>query len=252
MGTHLNSEGNLTESQKIQADCLGISHEEYKEILIQRLEELRGGAAPPPDYENTRKVTTVKCNNPVLVVGHGPSFKNDMEGIRRWKHTIVATDACLKDLLDEGIIPDYVVTSEASRQTCYLWGFEFDRIKKHDIKVIHSSITRNDVIEPAQKAGVDIKQFKFVEEVRCSNVGLFALNFCVHELKADKIFMVGMEHNGTEYDESVYRTWATDFWYFVRKWPKQIIVNCSRGGLLYFRDHTLESDLDRVKIVPKK
>lgn len=266
MGTHLNSDGNLTESQKVQADSLWPLyekdkkrkltqvevHEIHKEYILQRLFEKNGGEAPPPDYENTRKVTTVKCNNPVLVVGHGPSFKNDMEGIRRWKHIMVATDACLKDLLEEDIIPDYVVTSEASRQTCYLWGFEFDRIKKHDIKVIHSSITRNDVIEPAQKAGVDIKQFKFVEEVRCSNVGLFALNFCVHELKADKIFMVGMEHNGTEYDESVYRTWATDFWYFVRKWPKQIIVNCSRGGMLYFRDHTLKSDLDRVKIVPKK
>jgi len=30
MGTHLNSEGGLTESQKIQADSLGISHEEIR------------------------------------------------------------------------------------------------------------------------------------------------------------------------------------------------------------------------------
>lgn len=248
MGIHLNSQGELTVSQREQADCLGISHEEYKEILLQRLEELRGGKAPPPDYENTRKVTKVKCNNPVLVIGHGPSFKNDMEGIRNWKYTTVATDACLKDLLENDIIPDYVVTSEASRQTCYLWNFDFPLLAEKGIKVIHSSITRNDVLEPAQKAGVDIRRFDFDEEVRCSNVGLFAINYCIHELKADKVFMVGMEHNGTEYAESTYRVWTTDFWYFVRKWPKQIIINCSRGGILYFRDHTLESNLDVLEI----
>jgi hypothetical protein len=249
MGVHLNSEGWLTESQKEQADALGMPHEEYREILIQRLEEIRGGAAPSPDYENMRKVTKVSCKNPVLVIGHGPSFKNDMEGIRNWKYTRVATDVCLDDLLKEGIIPDYVVTSEASRQTCALWGFDPERLVKNGIKVRHSSITRNDVIEPNKNAGVDIKLFDFEEEVRCSNVGLFALNFCVHELKADKIFMVGMEHNGTEYTDYTYRVWATDFWYFVRKWPKQIIVNCSRGGILYFRDHTLEGELDDLDII---
>jgi len=249
MGTHLNSEGGLTESQKEQADCLGISHNEYKEIIIQRLLELKGGEAPPPDWENTRKVTKVKAKNPILVVGHGPSFKTKLEGIRAWKHTMVATDVCLKDLLDNDIIPDYVVTSEASKATNALWGFEFERLAKHKIKVIHSSIVRNDVIEAANKAGVDISRFYFEEEVRCSNVGLYALNYSIHELKADKVIMVGMEHNGTEYTEYVYRVWATDFWYFVKKWPKQIIINCSEGGILYFRDHTLESTLEDLKIV---
>lgn len=250
MGSMLASDGGLTESQKVQADALGISHEVYREYIIQRLVEIRGGEAPEPNWKETRHVTKVEAKNPILVVGHGPSFKTKLEGIRNWKHTIVATDACLKDLLDANIRPHYVVTSEASKQTCYLYGFEFDRIKKFGIKIIHSSITRPDVIEAAKNAGVDMRRFNFEEEPRCSNVGLFALNFCVHDLKADKIAMVGMEHNGSEYDEYVYKVWTTDFWYFVRKWPKQIIINCSEGGILYFKDHTLESTLDELEIVP--
>jgi len=249
MGSMLNSEGGLTESQKVQADALGISHDKYRDMVIERLVEIRGGEAPEPNWKETRHVTKVKAKNPVLVVGHGPSFKTKLEGIRAWKHILVATDACLKDLLDNDIIPSYVITSEASKQTCYLWDFDMKRIKEHEITVIHSSITRPDVIEQAKNTGVNIRRFNFEEEPRCSNVGLFALNFCVHDLKADKIAMVGMEHNGSEYDEYVYKVWTTDFWYFVRKWPKQIIINCSEGGILYFKDHTLESTLDELEII---
>jgi hypothetical protein len=252
MGTNLNSDGGLTESQKNHADKAGIPRAKYREILLQRIIEVKGGEAPVPDYENTRKVKKVKADNPVLVVGHGPSFFKKMDQIKKWKHTLVATDICLRDLLKHDIIPDYVLTSEASKQTCYMIGFDMNIILKHGIKIRHSSITRNDVIDAANVTRCDICRFAFEEEVRCSNVGLFACNFAVHELKADKLVLVGFEHSGNEYDDYVYRVWNTDFWYFVKKWPKQIVINCSEGGNLYFRDHTLESTLDELEFVPKE
>lgn len=245
MGIHLNKHGGLTVSQKEQAEALGISEAEYKEYLIKRLEELRGGA-PPVDYEKCRKINKLNAKNPVLVVGHGPSFRDYLDDIRNWKYTLVATDVCLEDLINADITPDYVVTSESSRATCPLYRYDVENLKGRNVQVIHSSITRNDVIEKYVNAEIPIRRFDFEEEVRCSNVGLFALNFAVHELKADKIAIVGFEHTGTEYTDYTYRVWQTDFWYFVRKWPKEIIINCSNGGVLYYKDLVLESTLEKL------
>ena len=249
MGIYPKKNGELTESQKYQADQLGITHEEYKKFMIERIVELRGGN--PVFHDEGNKKDDIVAKKPVLIIGHGPSFYKNLENIKSFKGIKVCVDHSLEDCLEHEIYPDYVTTSESSKQTCKLYYFNAERIVDKGITVIHSSITRDEVVKRFNDAGVPIRQFIFPEEPRCSNVGLFSVNFAKDDLKADKIILVGFEHMGNEYNDHVYRTWQTDFFYFMKKWPKETIVNCTDGGALYNKEYIIQTTLDKLKINEK-
>jgi len=151
----------------------------------------------------------------------------------------VAVEVIVNDLLEHGIVPDFVVTLEGSSTSITHMMFDIKLWKPHNRKItlITSSITRHDIIEKiVNGADLSYLKFDFVEEPRCSNVGLFATNFAITWLCADDVVMIGMEHDGTKYPELVYKFWVVDFMYFTKKWPKGIITNCS-GGVLFYEDY---------------
>ena len=250
MGINLNSSGGLTVAQTEQAEAMGISKEEMKQFVIDRLIELRGGKTPDTKRTEEMKRDVVTAKNPVLVVAAGPSYMRNYDGIRNFKGIVVMVDFVFNPLVKKGIIPDYALTLESAGNNVNEKMFLNENIKlcRGKTTIIGSSITRNKVVQHFNKK-IPFRRFLLKEEPRCSNVGLLAINFAWIELKADKIFLIGFEHNGHKYPPHTYQTWQTDFWYFIRKWPKETIVNCSDGGALYYDDYVIDARLDEVKIV---
>jgi len=247
MGAFLNKQGDLTESQKIQADAMGMDRDLFKLQLLERLYELRGGL---PKTNRTSKMvrTTITAKNPVLIVGAGSSYLKNMSNIKNFQGKVIVVDFIFNYVVKHGLIPDYVVTLESTQNQVNEHLFEHGNLKKvkGKTKVICSSITRDKVIEYFKQCGVDFERFIINEEPRCSNVGLLSINYAYDILKADKVVLIGFEHVGQKYPPHTYKIWQCDFWYFIKKWPKELIVNCTDGGALYYEDYVIDADLGDI------
>ena len=249
MGSNLNSSGGLTVSQAEHADQLGMEHEVYKQFVIDRLIEKKGGYTATNRLD-TQKKDKITCKKFCLVIGAGPSYIKEMEQIKKFKGTIVVVDNNFNELSKQGVKADYVVTLESGKPnvTLNMFGYNYLKEQKDSLVVVGSSITRDDILKYILKAGVKYLRFPMEEEPRASNVGIFALNFAYHSLKCDKIILVGFEHTGKREPAHTYLTWQTDFWYFIKKWPKETIVNCTDNGALYHDDYIIDTTLEKLEI----
>ena len=235
----------LNDSQKRHAAKIGIEILEYQQHVSNRLDEMHAATRPKTfrDPKNVR--TKIEAENPVLVVGAGPSYKKNLEKIKNFRGKIVCFEVNFNPIVAYGIIPDYILTLEVFVTPSFLDLVNLETCK-HKTKLIGSASTQPNVIEYARDAGVSSSRWISMEEPRFSNVGTFAINYAKEVLKADKIFIVGFEHDGVEENEKIYEYWKTDFWYFLQKWDKGLIVNCTEGGQLYYGDYILDSTLDSL------
>ena len=193
----------------------------------------------------------MKC----LIIAHGPSWLKELDKAKDFDGIIIACDVCTPETLEAGIIPDYIVTLESAKTNVLGKFFPIEQLTKHkdDIKVIGSPMTRGDIEDIIVSTGMEFERFTFDEASHCSNVGIFAINYARHELKADNVVLLGFDHCGTggvgNVDDMVennhinYRTWQTDFWYFVKKWEPFYVINCTNGGVLYNDDLIRTADL---------
>jgi len=245
MGWNLNKAGGLTVSQTIQADSLSIPHDQYKQYILDRLVGMRGGETPKTVRSEKMRRTTITATNPMLIVAGGPSYQQNIEEIKNFPGKVIIVDVNFNYMLSKGVIPDYVITLESTQTIVNpgLYKPEYLKLCRDKTKVIGSSITREKIVRHITEHGLPFERWIFDEEPRCSNVGNFAINFAKNKLGADKICIVGFEHNGTKYPKSTYLVWQTDFWYFLRKWPRETIVNCSDGGALYLEDYIIDAKL---------
>jgi len=243
MGTHLNSKGDLTISQREHAEAMGMKPEEFRQQITERLMEMRGGRVPTtrPAY---MKKNSILAKNPVLIVGGGPSARMNLEAIKRFPGKVVLVEIMFNEFAKKGLIPDYVMTLEENKKIINPELFDPKYLK--DTIVVGSSITRGHIAKHVNKYGT-FERFTYHDEPRASNCGIFAICYAKEYLKADKIVLVGMEHTGMTYPPATYHTWQTDFWYFAKQWPKETIVNCS-GGLLYHEDYIIDAELDKLRI----
>jgi len=251
MGAFLNKAGDLTESQKAQADAMCIPYPEMKKQIVDRLLEMRGGRKETVRSEKMKR-SSIEANNPVLIIGAGSSYLKNMSNIKNFPGKVIAVDFVFNYVVKHGIIPDYVVTLESTQNQVNEHLFEHGNLVKvkHKTKVICSSITRPKVIEHFKQVGIEFERFLIKEEPRCSNVGLLAINYAYERLKADKIVLIGFEHVGQKYPPHVYEIWQIDFWYFIKNWPKELIVNCTDSGALYYEDYIIDAklgDIIRIK-----
>ena len=218
---------------------------EYQQHVINRLDEMHNHTRPKTfrDPKNVR--TKIKADNPVLVVGAGPSYTKNLEKIKNFKGKIICFEVNFNKIVDYGIIPDYILTLEiyVGEEFFKKPLLELCRIKS---TLVGSAITHPKILQLARDVGVRSTRWISMEEPRFSNVGTFAINYAKEVLKADKIFIIGFEHDGVEENEFIYEYWKTDFWYFLQKWPKETIVNCTDGGQLYYGDYILDSTLDSL------
>ena len=242
----------LTDSQKKHAKAIGTSNVEYKEHLTNRLKEMTGKVLPATFRDPKLVRDKVEAVNPVLIVGAGPSYAKNIEAIKNFKGIIIFVDVIFNEMVSKHlIIPDYVCTLE--------YQVHPDFFRPKNIKLcldksvlICSSITLKSIFLQCEATGFKYKRwkddFQLKEEARFSNVGTFSICYAKEVLKADKIFLVGFEHDGVEQHQNTWKYWQIDFWYFVRKWEKELIVNCTDGGALYYADYILDSTLDSLVV----
>ena len=235
----------LNSSQKRHAGRIGITIDEYQEHVINRIQEMRDNILPKTVRDPKMKRGKIVAKNPVLVVGNGPSLYLSFEKIRNFKGTVVSLDINFDKLMNDKIIPDYLVTLEVFVRPSMFHPDNLDN-SKHKTKVIGSAMTHDSILNMAKAHGMKNERYILREEPRLSNAGMFAVAWAQEALKPDKIFLIGFEHDGLEYTKLVFDYWQYDFWYWIRKWNKQLLVNCSDGGALYFEDYIIDSTLDSL------
>lgn len=236
----------INDSEKRHADKIGITYQEYEQHKVNRLEEMRKKLRPK--FSRNDKCHFVYCSNPVLLIGAGPSYRDNFEKIKNFKGIKVCFEVNLEAVVNHGVIPDYIMTMEIYVRPDDFFKEDIVRECKGKSKVICSAITHQSVINRLVAVGIEHERWISPEEPRFANVGTFGLVYAKQVLKADKIFLVGFEHDGVVENEKVYEYWVYDFWYFVHQWPKETIVNCTNGGALYDSDYILDSTLDSLVV----
>jgi len=238
---HLKPNGHLTQNQADQANKLGITHTEYTDIVLQNLADYN-----LETFGNNNKELTVEAKKPIIIVGHGPYWEKEAIKLKGTKIPIIATDVCSVPLMDMGIIPTYICTYEEAIKRINAKLFDFNRIDKHSIQVIGSTITRDWMEEELDKIGMDLYRFEEWKASEISNVGIFSAMFADRVLKCDKIILLGM--NSWDGDKgNPYLNWYIDWRQYIDERPDKFFINCTKGGLLY-TGKVLDCDFNNLVI----
>jgi len=225
--SHLTRSGALTGRQQIEARNLGIPEMDYRQIVLKNLAEENQIRV----RKNTQKVT-IKCNNPIILIGHGPDWEKEAIKIKGTKIPIIATDVCSTALMDMGIMPTYILTYEEAYKRINEKLFDFDRIDKNSVQVIGSNITRGWLEKSLEKIDMDLYRFDVYEAHDVSNVGIFSCMFAEMILKCDRVILLGMNSWAGD-DGNPYLNWYVDWRKYIANLPNGYIINCSQAGLVY-------------------
>ena len=167
----------------------------------------------------------------VLVVGHGPSY-NDYDYIKNFDGLILCVDKSTPDLINHGIIPDYMLWWEINEgvkniiDLCLpiypkkvrdkmvviyrfnMWDMFVDRIKRYRMK------------------------WEIFNDKLPNNVGLYSIVFADKILKADEIHLIGLDYGGTkEYGDDVYTAWIDETRAYLKsRTAKGKIIDHSNGN----------------------
>lgn len=148
----------------------------------------------------------------MISVAAGPSLSEDLEDIRKMRkgRELIVVDAAYKYLVDNGIIPDYVICTDASDKILSMWeGME----KPKGIKLILNVIANPVIVE---WWGENIYWFIMANQIKDGdhdnqiiqdlhaveakiggklfpggNVSSVALGFCLSVKNADKLYLYG-------------------------------------------------------------
>lgn len=168
--------------------------------------------------------------NKVLIIGHGPSY-NDYDFIRSFDGLILGVDKSTPDLINHGIIPDYMLWYEINEgvknmiDSCLpiypkkvrdkmvvvyrfnMWDMFVDRVKRYRMK------------------------WEIFNDKLSNNVGLYSVIFADH-LKADEIHLIGLDYGGTnEYDDDMYNSWIDKTTLYLKtRTVKGKIIDHSNGN----------------------
>ena len=119
----------LNDSTKKYAWHLGISDESFTKLLTDRHEEM--SLHEKSDYlrKDSPKLSKITATRPVLVVGRGPSLKNNIELIRNFTGVILIADMSFGDFVRAGIRHDYVLTMEKHNHEDVRRTFDVELVK---------------------------------------------------------------------------------------------------------------------------
>jgi hypothetical protein len=238
---HLTPNGHLTQAQQDEANKLGITTGEMTDIVLQRIADYNKERCSKND-----KKLTIKCKNPIIVIGHGPNWQEQARKIKGTKIPIIATDVCSTELMDMGIIPTYITTYEEAYKRINEKLFDFKRIDEHSVQVIGSTITREWMDRALDKIGMDLYRFTEWSAYEISNVGIFSCMFADRILKCDKIILIGM--NCWDGDKgNPYLNWYVHWRQYINKKPDNFFINCTQDGVLYL-GKVLDCDFNNLEI----
>ncbi len=231
---------------KKDANTLQIHHEVYHQFCIDRFDEIKNKEIPETFRHEKLKREKVKAKNPVLVVGAGPSHSSHIEAIKRFRGKVIIFDVNFNSLVGHGVIPDYAVSLERMVRPDYFRP-KYSDLVRDKTKFVFSYLTGKSMILQCIAQKLKHERWSNDQSPRFSNVGKFGIVYAYEVLKADKIFLIGFEHDGVSEAPQTWEYWIADFWYFIKQWPKETIVNCTNGGSLYLEDYILDSTLDGLE-----
>ena len=248
MNDRFKLETKMNKSMVSHADNLLMPHKVYLQFFKDRYNEIKNKKIPKTFRDPKLKRTKIKANNPVLVVGAGPSYPKNIDAIKQFKGKVIVFDVNFNTLVGAGVIPDYALSLERYVRPDYFRPKYSDQVRDKT-RFIFSSISNKSLLLQCIAQRLQHERWRSTQEPRFSNVGTFGMCYAKMVLNADKIFLIGFEHDGVSEAPQTWEYWIADFWYFIRKWPKQTIVNCSGGGALYLKDYVLDSTLDGLVMV---
>ena len=237
----------INDSYKRWCNKIGITLEDMDRQEKARVMEITKGILPKTERPEKMKrgKKTIHAKNPILLVAGGPSLY-EWEKIREFPGRVGCVEIVFDRSVRDGfVVPHFLFTLEVMIRPSFI-NREYMAKGKDKMKLIMSSISHYTVENQANALGIPNERFHHPEEPRISNVGLFSIVYAVEKLKCDKVFLLGFEHNGSEWDQREYERWQYDFWYWIQKWPKETIVNCDREGSLYYEDYVLDGDTNSL------
>ena len=193
----------------------------------------------------------------VLVIGGGPSHMKHYDEMKNFKGIIVSTDRATKEIMNHGVIPNYICTVEAAKELSQMDFFNIEETKKHPIEIITSEQTRHELLQSFQKNRIKYTKYapRGFEPYRIPNVGTMAIHWVHNKLKPDHIILIGFENEGNEYPQRNFDIWGTCFFGWVKEWTDKegkawdYIINCSEGGTLYSK-RVRKATLSEINAVP--
>ena len=151
--------------------------------------------------EGTGKLCKKCVFTRVLVVGHGPSFR-DFEFIRNFDGLILSVDFSGKELVENGIIPDYILFSEINEGVI--------NFTDHTLPPMYTGmpitfVHKKDMIRPVIELmdSLKLKREIFIPlyttaHLADANVGLYSIAYAQMMLFADEIHLIGMDYKGKD------------------------------------------------------
>lgn len=165
----------------------------------------------------------------VLIVGNGPSHK-DIDFIRNFDGTIIGVDSVTQELLDNGIQPTYVTWFEVTPpEVQVLISKLLPNLEGTTLVHRHEECKR--LYDEASRYRV--KRFPFQMPSYVNNVGLFSLVFAQKVLHCKEIHMIGMDHQGEDYQQSWFDSMIGEFnkYMSTEAEPDSKIIDHSNGAL---------------------
>ena len=223
-----------------RANKLGIGQMEMLDILLKEMNEHFTERVK----QRPHKKITMRSRRTFIIIGHGPDWKVQAEKVRGTKIPIISTDVCATELIEMGIIPEYIVTLEEAHKNVNEHMFDFKLIKKHGIKIVGSIITREWLEDKCKEEGVHFQRFKGYSQSMVSNVGHFGAVVAFSFL-ADRVIIMGMNCYGPE--PYPWLNWYTNWRTWISGLTDNFLINCTEGGILYF-DKVFDIDFDDLTI----
>jgi len=135
----------------------------------------------------------------VVIFGDGPSLIINIEEFRLYggdfhDAILLATDAALPKLLERRIVPDHVATLEDYPN--YVKFFDNDLARFYKVHTYYSRKTSHDIKILLAKMDVEHELAPVIHKADViTNVGSFCFLIAAQILKADEIYLFGMDHS---------------------------------------------------------
>ncbi len=173
-----------------------------------------------------------------LVVGSGPSH-NNMDFIKNFEGIIISCDRTARDLVTNGIIPDYITYAETQDDLFkVVLDFLPDSFSKLNTTLVHRSSACGPSLvgDRAEKLGLKATIFDLGGYV--NNVGLYSVIFAVNVLGIKELHLIGLDHTGglqhegIPYPDKVFDEWVNTFRHWlITETPDCKITDHSGGRL---------------------
>ena len=236
----INADGSFTAAQYERMNKMGIGQMEFLDILLSEFNEKFKNMIEKRPHNKV----TIKSRKTYAIVGHGENWQDQAIKLKDKGISVISTDACATELIEMGIIPEFIVTLEEAEKNVNEYMFNWDLIKKHGIKVIGSIITREWLEDKCKEKGIHFQRFKGYSQSMVTNVGHFGAAIA-YSFFADRIILIGMNCYGKE--PYPWLNWYSNWRIWIGGLTDNVIINCTEGGILYF-DKVFDIDLDDLII----